>query len=399
MGERTLLLGYNLGDEKTQIAVYDKKTREPVLIGRTEENPDAFIDTEIVMEGREPLVGFVDKIRRGEEIVMDGRHSHPANVLAHFFRKTLSLTRQQYPGETIRQLVVTARNVTQEFAQIIYEALEKIGIGKERAFVAGYKQSFLYYVLYQKKDIWVHDVGLFDYYNRHLTYYQMHVDSAKKPKLVGVNEKDYSDAIEFPDSDDGYQASVIENIIYGAVHKQLLSTLFMTGDGFEGGWADAVFRKLCIGRRLFKGQNLYVSGACFAAREIAETPRLENYLLLDDEMIKNQVWIKAYADAGEQEIVLAKAGTPWYLVDEEVDIIPDGDNEILLMVRNVFHQGEKQFLLDLEPVLTRVDRHCRIGMRIRFSSPDTCVVTLKDKGFGEFFPTSHRIWEKSFKLN
>lgn len=399
MGERTLLLGYNLGDEKTQIAVYDKKTREPVLIGRTEENPDAFIDTEIVMEGREPLVGFVDKIRRGEEIVMDGRHSHPANVLAHFFRKTLSLTRQQYPGETIRQLVVTARNVTQEFAQIIYEALEKIGIGKERAFVAGYKQSFLYYVLYQKKDIWVHDVGLFDYYNRHLTYYQMHVDSAKKPKLVGVNEKDYSDAIEFPDSDDGYQASVIENIIYGAVHKQLLSTLFMTGDGFEGNWADAVFRKLCIGRRLFKGQNLYVSGACFAAREIAETPRLENYLLLDDEMIKNQVWIKAYADAGEQEIVLAKAGTPWYLVDEEVDIIPDGDNEILLMVRNVFHQGEKQFLLDLEPVLTRVDRHCRIGMRIRFSSPDTCVVTLKDKGFGEFFPTSHRIWEKSFKLN
>lgn len=399
MGERTLLLGYNLGDEKTQIAVYDKKTREPVLIGRTEENPDAFIDTEIVMEGREPLVGFVDKIRREEEIVMDGRHSHPANVLAHFFRKTLSLTRQQYPGETIRQLVVTARNVTQEFAQIIYEALEKIGIGKERAFVAGYKQSFLYYVLYQKKDIWVHDVGLFDYYNRHLTYYQMHVDSAKKPKLVGVNEKDYSDAIEFPDSDDGYQASVIENIIYGAVHKQLLSTLFMTGDGFEGSWADAVFRKLCIGRHLFKGQNLYVSGACFAAREIAETPRLENYLLLDDEMIKNQVWIKAYADAGEQEIVLAKAGTPWYLVDEEVDIIPDGDNEILLMVRNVFHQGEKQFLLDLEPVLTRVDRHCRIGMRIRFSSPDTCVVTLKDKGFGEFFPTSHRIWEKSFKLD
>ncbi len=399
MGERTLLLGYNLGDEKTQIAVYDKKTREPVLIGRTEENPDAFIDTEIVMEGRKPLVGFVDKIRRGEEIVMDGRHSHPANVLAHFFRKTLSLTRQQYPGETIRQLVVTARDVTQEFAQIIYEALEKIGIGKERAFVAGYKQSFLYYVLYQKKDIWVHDVGLFDYYNRRLTYYQMHVDSTKKPKLVGVNEKDYSDAIEFSASGEEYQASVIENVIYGAVHKQLLSTMFMTGDGFEGSWADEVFRKLCIGRRLFKGQNLYVSGACFAAREIAETPRLESYLLLDDEMIKNYVWIEAYADAGEQEIVLAKAGTPWYLVDEEVDIIPDGDNEILLMVRNVFHQGEKQFLLDLEPVLTRVDRHCRIGMRVRFSSPDTCVVTLKDKGFGEFFPTSHRIWEKSFKLD
>lgn len=397
MSDRTLLLGYNLGDEKTQIAVYDKKTMQPVLIGRTEENPEGFINTEIAMESGGNLTGFVDKIRRGEEIIIDGKHSQPVNVLAHYFRKTLSLTRQQYPGETIRQLVVTVRDSTQEFAQIIYDALEKIGIGKERAFVIGYKQSFLYYVLYQKKDIWIHDVGLFDYSNHGLTYYQMHVDSGKTPILAGVREKDYSDAMEH--SDDSHQAAIFENVVYGAIHKQLLSTLFMTGEGFEDVWADEVFQKLCIGRRLFKGQNLYVSGACYAAREMAETPRLENYLLLDEEMIKSHVIIKAYADASVQEMVLAKAGTPWYLVDEQIDLIPDGDNEITFTVRNVFHQGEKQFMLDLEPVLTRVNRHCRIGVRIRFSSPDTCVVTLKDKGFGELFPTSNRIWEKKFNLD
>lgn len=398
MSERTLILGVDLGDEKTQIAVYDRKTREPLLIGQTEENPDALMDTVISVEGQEPLTGFLGKIRRGEDIEVDGAHSHPVNVLAYYFRKTLALTRQQYPGETIRQLVITVADATQEFVQVIYEALQKIGIGRERALVLGHKQSFLYYVLYQKKEIWVNDVGLFDNTGNTLKYFQMQVDRSKTPILVGVHERDYSDALALSDMGDNHRAAVFENIVYGAIHKQLLSTLYMTGRGFEGDWAEGVFQKLCIGRRLFKGQNLYVSGACYAAREFADTPRLGDYLLLDEEMIIGHVVIQAYADADVQELLLAKAGTPWYLVDEEVDVIPDEDTEIMMTVKNVFDQSEKQFLLDLEPVLTRVDRHCRLGLRVRFASPKTCVVTLKDKGFGELFPTSNRIWEKSFEI-
>ena len=55
MSERTLLLGFDLGDEKSQMAVYDREKMEPVLIGQTEENPEALIDTEIALEGMEPL--------------------------------------------------------------------------------------------------------------------------------------------------------------------------------------------------------------------------------------------------------------------------------------------------------------------------------------------------------
>lgn len=399
MSDRTLLLGVDLGNEKTQLAVYDKTTREPLLIGRTEDNPDGLIDTVISMETQEPLRGFVSKIQRGEDIIVEGKYSHPANVLAYYFRKTLSLTRKQYPGETIRQLVVTVADATKEFVQVIYQALEKIGIGRDRALVLGHKQSFMYYVLYQKKEIWVNDVGVFDYSEDRLNYYQMQVDRAKNPILVGVHKKDYSDALALTNMGENHKAAVFENIVYGAIHKQLLSTLYMTGDGFEGDWAEGVFRKLCIGRRLFKGRNLYVSGACYAAREIADTPRLDNYLLLDEEMITGHVTMQAYADAESKEIILAKAGTPWYLVDEQMDVIPDGDTEIAVTVRNVFDQREKQFMLDLEPVLNKVDRHCRIGIRVRFASPKTCVITLKDKGFGELFPTSNRIWEKSFDIS
>lgn len=399
MSERTLLLGYDLGEEKTQMAVYDRKTMEPLLIGQTEDNPEAWIDTEIVSENRPPLTGFLTRIRLEEEIRVDGKVSHPVNLLAYFFRKTLSLTRQQYPGETIRQLVVTVADAGQQFVSLLYEALEQLGIGRDRALVISHKQAFMYYVLYQKRELWVNDVGLFDYGNDQCKYYQMQVDRSKNPILVGIQEKDYSDALNLSETGEEHQAAVFENIVYGAIHKQLLSTLYMTGDGFEGDWADPVFRKLCVGRRVFKGSNLYVSGACYAARETGDTQKLADYLLLDEDMISSHLSIQVYTDARQEERQLARAGTPWYMVDHELSLIPSGDNEITLTAQNIFDHREKQFMLELEPVMGRLDRRCRLSLRVRFASPKQCIITLKDEGFGEFFPTSNRVWEKTLDLS
>ncbi len=398
MGERTLLLGYDLGDEKTQMAIYNRETLEPELLGKTEENPDASLDTVIQLENTEPLTDFIPRMRNGEEIVVNGKKSNPVNVLAYYFRKTLSLTRQKYPGETIAQLVVTVADPTPAFVQLVYEALDTLGIGRERALVISHKQSFLYYTLYQKKELWVNDVGLFDYHGKQLKYYQMQVDRRKNPILVGTQEKDFSDAIMLAEKENERKAVIFENVALGAIHKQILSTIFMTGNGFLGDWADEVFRKLCVGRRLFRGNNLYVYGACFAAKEIGEKAKLQDYLLMDEDMISSHLSLKVYSEAKEQEIILAKAGTPWYQIDQAIDVVPDGESELCISSQNIFTREEKQFFIDLEPVSARIDRRCRIGIRIRFQDVNTCAITIKDKGFGELFPSTNRIWEKNVTI-
>lgn len=58
MSERTLLLGFDLGEEKSQMAVYDREKNIPVLIGQTEENPEGLIPTEIALCGRKAFAGF-----------------------------------------------------------------------------------------------------------------------------------------------------------------------------------------------------------------------------------------------------------------------------------------------------------------------------------------------------
>ena len=139
MSERTLLLGFDLGEEKSQMAVYDREKNIPVLIGQTEENPEGLIPTEIALSGEKPLRDFLVRIRRQEDVVVDGKISKPLNMLSYFFRKTLSLTRKDYPGETIKQLVVTVKDADREYMELIYAALEQLGIGRERAMVISHK--------------------------------------------------------------------------------------------------------------------------------------------------------------------------------------------------------------------------------------------------------------------
>lgn len=398
MGERTLLLGMDLGDRTTQMAVYNRELHEPQLVGQTEDNPEALYATEIQMEDRPPITDFLQRLRQGRHIIVDGRISDSVNVLAFYLRKKLSFVRQYYPSETIRQLIVTVEDQSAEFVQLIYDALEKLGVGKDRALVVGHKQAYLYYVLYQKAELWVNDVGMFDYDGSHLHYYQMQVDRKKNPIPVRIIHKDFTEAMEVADEDEAHRGAVFENIVYGAIHKQIISALYMIGEGFEEEWTDEIFQKLCVGRRLFKGRNLYVSGACYAAKELGHKARLENYLLMDDEMITSHLSIPVYREAKRQDYIIAKAGTPWHQIDSTIEVIPDGDNELKLKVTNIFSKEEKDLILDLEPVSGKISRQCRLAVRVRFSDVHTCIVTVKDRGFGDFFPTSNRIWEKTLTI-
>jgi hypothetical protein len=125
---------------------------------------------------------------------------------------------------------------------------------------------------------------------------------------------------------------------------------------------------------------------------------LGDYFLLDEDMVTSHLSVSVYGDAKEQEVILVKAGTPWYQIDETLEIIPDGEDELDLKVTNIFTKESRHFMLSLEPVAGKTERQCRLAVRVRFSDSETCIITVKDRGFGEIFPTSNRIWEKTLTI-
>lgn len=165
-----------------------------------------------------------------------------------------------------------------------------------------------------------------------------------------------------------------------------------------GGFAGAVMKKLCVGRHLFQGDNLYVGGACYCAREMSGERRLEEFVYLDEDTVEVNISIHAYTDGKPQEILLVRAGTPWHQIDHEIDLIPDGDRELELNVKNMRTKDKTKQCIPMEGIPGRTDRRARIGLQLRFAGKEKCIVTVRDKGFGDFYPSSCRIWEKTITI-
>lgn len=65
-------------------------------------------------------------------------------------------------------------------------ALNRIGIGEDRYVIQLHQQSYMYYALSQKKELWLNDVALFEFGRDGLFYSQIHIDRRNIPYIVGV---------------------------------------------------------------------------------------------------------------------------------------------------------------------------------------------------------------------
>jgi hypothetical protein len=353
---------------------------------------------------KEEVILFQNMISQisGKDTVESGGMSLTSvDALVRFFVKLLSCLKEYFPSETICKLVISVPERTPRLVKALTGAMTKIGIGEDRLVVQPHQQSYMYYALSQKKELWMNDVGLFEFGRDGLFYSQIHIDRRNIPYIVGVKRMDLSDTLNWDmmEHDSSFRMEyAFVNLANTQMHKQMVTTVYVTGEGFLGEWANAALSQLCNGRRVFRGSNLFTKGACYAARELSGQGVMNEFLFLDEEMIFATISMRVYHDAKMQELVLAKAGTPWKEVDVSVDVIPEKEEEIQLTVQNVLTHETTVHLLSLEGFADRPDKMTRFTVRLRFGDTSHGIVTLKDNGFGEFCPSSNRIWERYLSL-
>ncbi len=413
--ERKLLVGIDLGKTVSQISCYDNKIFEPVPVGKMHGNEREYeIPTEFAINKKtnEWLWG-TDALKAGDEFVhlhnvpelvkksdkfeLMGYTFHSKEVLKRFFLKELSLLKEYYPNDTIKKLVISICDNDEKLIDIITDVCEELGIGEDRLVVQSHKQSYMYYAVSQQKELWINNVGMFEYNIDGLSYSQISIDRKNIPYIVGVERRDLSDVMPYElllERDDMKMSYAFANVANTVLHKQMVTTIYVTGIGFEGKWAADALRELCNGRRVFRGQNLFTKGACYAAREFAGQGKLDSFIFLDEDMITSDITIRTYHNAEFVEVVLIKAGSRWKEADSSIDIIPDNEDEIQIITRNFLLHETKSHILSLNGFTDRENKMTRFTVRIRFASKDKCIVTLKDNGFGEFCPSTNRIWER-----
>ncbi len=419
--QRSLIVGFDLCERDSQICCYNPKTFEAESICMTSDETKYLIPTVLGVKektkewvyGEEAfsfseagtgvlIEGLLSKVIYNKETEIYGVSFKPEALLEKYLRKCLQLLKTYYPTNSILKLVVTIKESSESLKEGIYRVLNNLGIGKDRVWIQSHSQSYQYYALYQSKELWMNDVGLFDFDEQGLIYQQITIDRKTHPFLVGITEKNFQDIMSFQALEEIKDGDKLEylfgNLAKKVLHKQIVSTIYITGKGFEGSWADGVLKELCVGRRIFKGQNLYVKGACYAAKELTGEHKLEDFLLLGSEMITSNFFINGYFDTKPAEVVLAKAATPWYEAEEKLDLILDDINEITVYRKDLLKHETVSYSLSLEGLPNRPVKTTRVEVRIKFMDKNTAILSVKDKGFGGFFPSSNRIWEKEISF-
>jgi len=417
--QRKLIVGFDLGEDYSQISCYSFKIFEPKSVCLTEEEEHYLIPTVLCVKNdtKEWLYGdeaiacdsitegvFADallaKISAGETVKIFDIPFTGILLLEKFFRKTLMLLKKYFPTESITKIVVTIRDMEPKLVEGIYEALALLGLDKDRATILSHAQCYLYYALSQNQELWRNDVGLFEFDATGLSYYQININRRLHPMIAGVMKQNFADTLDYdrlhnPDANAEY---TFKNIANNVMYKQIISTLYFTGKGFEGSWADEIIKSFCTGRRAFKGQNLYTKGACYAARELTGEKKFSDFLFLSDEMIMTSVTIHVYQDGMIKEVVLTKEAVPWYEVNESVEVILDAEQEIEIYLKNIMSREivKKKLLLNNLP--ERPNRMTRLLINLTCLERTTAKINVMDLGFGAIYEGTDRSWELTFEL-
>lgn len=418
--ERTLLVGVDLCEDMSQITCFNTVTYEPESVcvnGNIEKYMIPTIlfyrrDTAEWRFGEEAFAwnreqdgvlikGLVSKASQTASVTVAGHEYQPWELLEYFLKGVLGLLKAEYPNNTIRRLVVTVKEKNILLIQNIYSAVQSLGISRLRTNVQSHEQCFVNYAMNQPKELHVNDVVLFDYDEKGLVYYQLSINRRTEPNTVLIKKRDFSETLSYEmlqeDPTRENIAYLFESIALNVLHRQIVSTIYVTGIGFEGNWCKDALKRLCVGRRVFAGQNLYAKGAGYAARDAVGEGKLKDYLYLGEETLPVNIYVPLFIDGREQMYPLVSAGTAWYNANNSVSFIPDQETEVQLKVEYVIGQQEEQHFISMDG-LRNSNRTTRLELSLEFLDVHTCMVRINDRGFGELFPSSNRVWEKIIEI-
>ena len=103
-------------------------------------------------EGKAQVVqSLLNKVIKGYRIKLYGSLYDPIYLLERFIYKILLEIKGRMPDKTIRQMVITIKDMDMILVDAIYKALENLGLGKDRVQVQSHIKSYLSYVLSQEK--------------------------------------------------------------------------------------------------------------------------------------------------------------------------------------------------------------------------------------------------------
>ena len=368
-----------------------KDNNEWIMFSEThKEDPDNFQTYENLYE----------LIEQKATISAGGKEHHIDMVLMKYFRRIIWSASPGWRGNDIKGLTIAIKEHNEAVEEVLALTMENLGIEKSKYRIMTHIECFMYFVVMQNRDIWLNDVGIFDFDEEGFKSYILKFGRKQTPLTVAAESSDFSDTIRFNMLEDDSKDRLLfafENVCGLFLHKQSISAVYATGNGFDSNWADEILKRMCNGRRIFRGQNLYVKGAAYASLLTFESGG-DNYQIIGEDELKSTLSLRAVTNAKITEVPFGEIGQKYYKAGGSVEIIMDGTDEIDFIVHNALKKDFFCAIVTLDSLEMRKDKTSRLKVDVSFKNRDSAVITVRDVGFGDIRPTDYRIWEQVISL-
>ena len=126
----------------------------------------------------------------------------------------------------------------------------------------------------------------------------------------------------------------------------------------------------------------------------------KSHIFLGKDKLKANTGLKMRVEGKEEYVVLVDAGETWYEAENVLEFILEEGDSVEVIVTPLDGGRQRVEEIKLSGLPNRPNRATRLRFEADFESDVKMKVKISDLGFGEFFVSSGKVWEKEieFKL-
>ena len=443
------ILGMDLDDRYAQISCWLPGEQKPETLSAEAEGEEYMIpavlcrrtDRDVWTYGKDALQTaergegvLVDHLFsraiQGEKVEAGGEIFEATALLALFIKRSLSLLGTAGKGtsrgpvrsplnrfmgvEKAEFFMFTFERVDGQALKMVERIALLLSLPPERVSCQSRAESFFYYNINQPEELWRHLCMICDFGGRTLKTMMFEANHHTRPATVTVSEEEHlSMTRDIPEGREyelrepsGEVAEKMDAAFLSLFRKlsagKIIDTIYLIGDGFEGGWYQKTLSALCMNRRVFRGNNLYSKGACYgggykSGQKVWQKAGRE-CVYLGSDMLKVNLGLEAVRRGEDVCFSLLDAGMNWFDARGECDFMLDRDHAFSLRLSSVSGKRVRQIVVTLSDVPDRPPGTTRIHLTASCPDTETVKLRMEDRGFGDFYPSSGLAWEESFSL-
>lgn len=391
------VLGIALSDISTNLIFYpdDEALTFPTVISK-KKGEDAWVVGEdayaLALDGKGIITDKLLKLTRKDGIAtIDGTRYEGKEILKIYFREIINAGMEKLYKEKPEEVVVAMSGLEEDIVGDIREAFVGLGYQPNHIHIISKEESFIYFVLSLKKDIWNNKVGMYDLSDVSLTYYEMLVNRNSRKLLVNAESENMDEAFNLQILNNPSGAKLADKILTSVAEKVMdkkkFSSIFLTGQVFaEHEWADGFISYLCSRGKVYLDTNIFAKGAAFKGVDLASENSIYNLTAICEGRLRSDVYINVENNGKDGKIYLAKAGDFWDEPDTELLMIPDDKEVIDISVAGIDGKVKKNIPILLDFLPKRPIKTRRFYFRTKFLDDKIMNVEIEDAGFGDMYP-------------